>query len=110
MRAELASAFALVFHELATNSAKYGALAVPEGRIRIALHKDTEGATVEWHEQGCVIAERNGQGRGFGSKLLTAVVEGQFRGTFERNLGPEGMRVTLRLPPELFQEKDYDPV
>ncbi|MCL4065839.1 PAS domain-containing protein [Pseudomonas sp. GX19020] len=112
VRAELASAFALVFHELATNSAKYGALSVAEGRIQIALHKDTEGTTIEWHEQGCVVGDGDGDGqaRGFGSKLMTAVVERQFRGTFERDLGPDGMRVTLRLPPELFQEEDYDPV
>ena len=74
------------------------------------MHKDTEGTTIEWHEQGCVVGDGDGQARGFGSKLMTAVVEGQFRGTFERDLGPDGMRVTLRLPSELFQKKDYDPV
>ncbi len=108
IRKESVSAFALVFHELATNSAKYGAISAPDGQLFIALHRDAEGVTVEWREEGFV-ADGDSRERGFGSKLMTAVVEGQFRGTFERDFGPEGMRLTLRLPTELFQERDDDP-
>ncbi|SED47464.1 PAS domain-containing protein [Rhodobacter sp. 24-YEA-8] len=106
IRADSVSSFALVFHELATNSAKYGAMALPGGKLFIALRLDAAGVSVEWREKGS--RERDGGAggapdkHGFGSKLLSAVVEGQFRGTFERLLTPEGMCLTLRLPRDLF--------
>lgn len=102
IRPDSVSAFALVFHELATNSAKYGAMAAPDGKLFIALHLGAGGVTVEWREEGSIASDRASDKRGFGSKLLSAVVEGQFRGTFERVFAPEGMRLTLRLPRDLF--------
>ncbi|WP_151719677.1 PAS domain-containing protein [Gemmobacter serpentinus] len=109
IRAESVSAFALVFHELATNSAKYGAIAAPDGRLFVALQRDTDGVTIEWREEGHVHADaQTPEGGGFGSKLLTAVVEGQFRGRFTRDLTANGMRLILRLPRELFLDEGRD--
>lgn len=44
---------ALVFHELASNAARYGALAVPQGHVRVSWHRDTAGRLiVVWEETG----------------------------------------------------------
>ena len=52
----VALTLALVFHELATNAAKYGALSVPGGRVTLtgqAVSVDGGGdLRVEWRETG----------------------------------------------------------
>lgn len=44
---------ALVIHELASNAARYGALAVPQGHVRVSWHRDAAGRLiVVWEETG----------------------------------------------------------
>jgi two-component sensor histidine kinase len=65
-----ATTLAMVLHELATNSLKYGALSCAEGTLDISC--DTPGANVElvWTEQGGASVEAPNAPGGFGSKLL----------------------------------------
>ncbi len=61
---------ALMLHELGTNAAKYGALSVAEGRVRITWHTDAAGnVDWQWAEQGGP-AVQPPQRRGFGSSLI----------------------------------------
>jgi two-component sensor histidine kinase len=60
---------ALALHELATNATKYGALAVPTGRVSLRLEDAGQMLEVTWKEQGgppVVLPEKEG----FGSRLL----------------------------------------
>ena len=55
LSAEAAQAVAMVFHELATNAAKYGALSTREGRISVRWRCPRNGhahdpLVIEWHE------------------------------------------------------------
>ena len=43
MEPDIAQAIAIVFHELATNAAKYGALSVPNGQIALKWLHETDG-------------------------------------------------------------------
>lgn len=44
---------ALVIHELASNAARYGALAVPQGHVRVSWHRDQAGRLIViWEETG----------------------------------------------------------
>lgn len=99
---EAVTSFALLFHELATNAAKYGALSGAGGRLAIDAGIAPDTVTLRWREDGIRPAAETESGTGFGSKLLTAIVEGRFRGTLERLRTPEGIQIDLRLPASLF--------
>ncbi len=91
-----ATPLALLFHELATNAAKYGALSRPEGRIDITTRRDGDDYLVTWLERGG--PRPDPKATGFGSRLISLSVEGQLRGRLERTFQDDGLRVELALP------------
>jgi PAS domain S-box-containing protein len=92
-----ATPLALVFHELATNAAKYGALSKPDGHVRIELATGGEAVQVTWREVGGPPGPLSDK-QGFGSRLISLSVEGQLRGSLTREWGPEGLVATLVIP------------
>jgi PAS domain S-box-containing protein len=93
-----ATPLALVFHELATNSAKYGALSTPVGNIRVRFSRTPESVSIEWAERGGVVRAQAPDHAGFGTRLLTLSVEAQLRGSFRRHWEPDGVRVEIEFP------------
>jgi PAS domain S-box-containing protein len=65
-----ATALTLVFHELATNAAKYGALSVDGGRVEITWHLEGDHVQVHWRESGGPAVTAAPQRQGFGTRLL----------------------------------------
>jgi two-component sensor histidine kinase len=66
-----AQALVLALHELATNAAKYGALSVPGGVIRLRRGPVAEGRVeLLWREVGGPRIDGPPQRRGFGTRLL----------------------------------------
>ncbi|QLH16106.1 PAS domain-containing protein [Paracoccus pantotrophus] len=108
LKAESVSPFALVLHELATNSAKYGALSRPDGRIELSVTELGEQLAIEWYEPGVTMGKREDSGGGFGSNLLSAIVEGQFGGCFERRQTSGGIRIDLHIPKTAFFAEQSD--
>ena len=47
-----ATAISLIFHELATNATKYGALAVEHGKVTVTLERRAEHMIIRWLEEG----------------------------------------------------------
>lgn len=92
-----ATPFALVLHELATNAAKYGALGVPQGRLRIVSRHQDGRLIILWEETG-VTASAEVTGGGFGSRLITLIVESQMKGRFERRVQPHGVTIRIDVP------------
>ena len=85
-----------MFHELATNSTKYGVLSGDEGTVDVAIsHAGDESLRIVWREPGVPRYEQETEG--FGSRLLRMSVEGQLQGTIEREWDDDGMSVTLDL-------------
>lgn len=95
---------ALVFHELATNAAKYGALSEPSGSLRVEWRSEGAELVVDWIERGGPVAAPPSQ-TGFGSTLLGMIVEGQLCGTLERDWGADGLTAVLRLPLALIDSR-----
>lgn len=103
-----ATPLALVFHEFATNAAKYGALSVPEGRISVCLTRqkgsgnDEDFAVIEWQESGgpAIEADTSDQTapEGFGSRLVEMTVTGQLRGKLIREMRPRGFMARMTVP------------
>jgi len=93
-----ATPIALLFHELATNSAKYGALAQRDGRITVTLKSSDDTLLVEWKElfEGANVAPPTREG--FGSRLIALSVEGQLSGKLTRRWEGDGLRVEIEIP------------
>lgn len=92
-----ATPLGLVFHELATNAAKYGALQGAEGRVLIVSRREGDQQVLTWTETGgpsVTPPERTG----FGSNLARISVEGQLGGTLAYDWRREGLVLTLTLP------------
>lgn len=93
-----ATPLGLLFHELATNSAKYGALSVEGGGIAIRGELDGDRFKLVWKERNGPRILIAPSAEGFGSRLIALSVEGQLHGRVERHWEPDGLRVELDLP------------
>ena len=95
---KLVAMLALVFHELATNAAKYGALSVSTGRVRVSWTVSGSLVRIGWVETGgpAVAAPTR---CGFGSKLLKHALD-PFHGIVETEYDPMGLHcdITFELP------------
>ena len=87
---QAATPLALVFHELATNSAKYGALSVPTGHVTLDITDEGEHIRLKWAEHGGPKVMDTGN-EGFGTRLLEMSVSGQLGGSLERAFHEDGM-------------------
>jgi two-component sensor histidine kinase len=91
-----ATALALVIHELATNSMKYGSLSVPIGTLDVSSKSEGEDIVITWLENGGPQPEAPAGTSGFGSKLVRRSVSGQLRGGISYEWAETGLIVTLR--------------
>lgn len=92
-----ATPFALLFHELATNAAKYGALTDEHGSVEVTTHVAEDMAYIDWQERGGPLVEQP-RTEGFGSKLIDLSIVRQMGGKIDRDWRPEGLRVRVSVP------------
>lgn len=92
-----ATPIALLFHELATNSMKYGALSTAEGRVAIAIGRDDDDITIEWAEEGGPKLKGEPEREGFGTRLAELSICGQLGGTIRRDWRVEGLRAVVEV-------------
>jgi two-component sensor histidine kinase len=95
-----ATTLALVVHELATNSLKYGALSASSGMLDIAGTGSDDEIRITWTERGGPSVAPPADEGGYGSKLLHRSVSGQPGGTIAFDWSDEGVIVTLTLDPK----------
>lgn len=92
-----ATTLALVVHELATNSLKYGALSSPTGSLDVSCAIADADIVIVWTERGGPsVAAPVGDG-GFGSKLVKRSLEAQLGGSLERQWHEDGLVVTISM-------------
>ncbi|UZK69212.1 PAS domain-containing protein [Sphingomonas sp. S1-29] len=90
---------ALVIHELATNSLKYGALSVDDGTLDVSCSAQDEAVTIVWTESGGPKVEPPSGKAGYGSKLVERSVTGHLRGAIDYDWAESGLIVTLKVAP-----------
>jgi two-component system CheB/CheR fusion protein len=91
----------MTVHELATNAAKYGALSVPEGHLKVEwiVNVDANGRRLilEWTESGGPQPQETPR-ESFGSQLIKGAVAYDLQGSSELQLLPDGARCRLAIP------------
>lgn len=95
-----ATALSLIFHELATNSMKYGALSEETGILDLSGSVTGDEVTLVWTESGGPPVEPSAGAEGYGSKLLHRSVSGQLGGTISYEWSEKGVVVVLKLSAE----------
>lgn len=88
------TSLALILHEWATNSTKYGALSVPDGRLTVEWERKGEKLDLVWSESG-----RKGDGEGdaaagFGTRLVDTAAR-QLDGVIDTQPGEGSYRSSL---------------
>lgn len=99
-REATATALALIIHELATNSLKYGALSVDTGILDLSGSMDGDDLMLVWTERGGPHVERPDGAEGYGSKLGRRSIARQLGGSIDYDWSANGVIVVLRLKAE----------
>jgi PAS domain S-box-containing protein len=97
-----ATPLALMFHELATNATKYGALATELGTVRITVTANDETVALNWCEQGGPSVTTPTTPAGFGTQLIEMSAVRQLGGSVSRTWNNEGLIVDLTIPKAAF--------
>jgi two-component sensor histidine kinase len=93
--AKPAATLTLIFHELATNAAKHGALKLPNGEVSIGWRLESNTLRIEWTENGGPPVSPP-QRRGFGTRLFRRALD-PFNGTIATRFEPTGIRCVICL-------------
>jgi two-component sensor histidine kinase len=103
VKSRQALGLSLAIHELATNALKYGALTVASGRVSITWTcEDQDGApkfVFVWQEFGGPMASKPSR-VGFGSRLISRVLEDDFGGAVDVSYDSAGLVCRLTAPLE----------
>ncbi|MFB2567584.1 PAS domain S-box protein [Rhizobium sp. IMFF44] len=91
------TSLALIFHEFATNSAKYGCLSV-EGELSIQCLTEGQNLHLTWTETGCPTIDAAPRAEGFGGQLERAIVTAALRGRISREWSSSGLIISMRVP------------
>lgn len=105
-----ATPIALVFHELATNSAKYGALSSMTGSVSIEIAQQLDHVSIHWIEANGPEVTGAPSETGFGTRLVQLAITQQLAGTIDRHWLPQGLRVDMRVSAARLKRPDGAPV
>ena len=105
-----ATPIALVFHELATNSAKYGALSSETGRVSIEVSKSGSDVAIRWIEADGPPVHGEPDETGFGTRLVQLAITQQLAGSITRHWLPEGLRVDMQVSAGRLKRVEGAPV
>jgi len=99
--ASAVQSLSLLFHELATNAVKHGALGKETGHVTVGWELLPKCLVVRWQERGGPTVTPPKR-EGFGTKLLKQVTGRQLDADLNFDWEPSGLGVEIRLPGELF--------
>ncbi len=95
---EALSTAALVIHELATNSVKYGSLCASSGIVEVSLTRTpNDDLSMLWQDKGGPAVTKPTR-RGFGSTIIERSIPHELGGSAAIEFNPEGLIATFRIP------------
>lgn len=100
--ADAAQTLALIFHELATNSAKYGAFSCNSGLVTVTYARvgdENTNINIEWRESAGPKV-RPPKRQGFGTRLIERIVHSTFGGVVALEYPQDGFVCRMALPAE----------
>ncbi|WP_109464030.1 HWE histidine kinase domain-containing protein [Albibacillus kandeliae] len=101
---EAFSTIALVFHELVTNSVKYGALSAPHGRVTVEVDKAEGGMVrIAWSETGGP-AVKPPERRGFGTTIIEKSIPFELKGRASMQFALMGLQAEFHIPERFVTE------
>jgi two-component sensor histidine kinase len=92
------SGLALVFHELATNAVKHGALKNDAGLVQVSWQQHDSVLAIAWREHGGPLIEAAPTRNGFGSILSRRTIVDQLGGTLGHDWQQQGLHVAISVP------------
>lgn len=92
-----ATALAMIIHELATNSVKYGALSCASGSLDVSSILDGDDICIVWAETGGPPIDEVPVLKGYGSRLTARSVSGHLGGQLNYDWQKSGLVVTVRM-------------
>jgi two-component system CheB/CheR fusion protein len=95
LKPRVALPLGMIFHELATNAAKYGALSMEDGKVKISVETTEDQLTLEWREMGGPPVADPAE-YGFGMKLVKNEARHNLGGTMELKFDPAGLVAVLQ--------------
>jgi NO-binding membrane sensor protein with MHYT domain/two-component sensor histidine kinase len=107
---EATQALAMVLHELVTNSAKYGALSTPHGRVCVHWGCQSNGSsqsvlTIRWQEIGGPPV-RPPTRRGYGTSVICELIPYELGGTVDISYVTDGVQCRIEFPLEKVASHD----
>jgi two-component system CheB/CheR fusion protein len=96
------SPLALMLHEWATNSVKYGALGSAGGKLSITWMVDAEGLALRWRETGDRPVTLS-DGAGFGTVLVDTSSR-QLGAAVKRTVEDHDFIIDIHLPPKVLSD------
>ena len=92
----------MVFHELATNAAKYGAFSSSGGKLDVIWQivkdpGDTRALELKWTERNATAAQ-TGSGGGYGTTLIDTSVRRLLGGEIQRVFSEDGLQIKINMP------------
>jgi len=102
LAAEATQAIAMVLHELATNAAKYGALATKYGRLCVHWDYSPNGSSsaallLAWRESG-VPSVTPPTKRGYGTGVIEELIPYELDGSVDLAFTDDGVRCKIEIP------------
>ena len=95
-----AQALSMLLHELTTNAIKYGALSVPNGKIKLCWKRAKDDPRVlvfEWTESGGPKTSKP-ERSGFGSKVVERITRQQLEADAKLDWPVEGLSLSMKIP------------
>jgi two-component sensor histidine kinase len=94
---QAAQTLGMAVHELATNAAKYGAFALPGGRLAVSWKVRRGNLELHWRETVSRVRKRTDTA-GFGTQVIERMVGGTLDAQIERTLHRDGLECRFVMP------------